>query len=135
MLAICIREEAKRKVFTGYPYLGFHTSGYRLQVPMSFHVVSPNLIHFSRSASILTTFYWFLYYVPRFWQFLCSGLLYWPPIFTLFIFQAASGTPVMLLPLTDSGFGTQLPPKIGSLEKTFLLAPLPKSIFTRSRLL
>ena len=40
-----------------------------------------------------------------------------------FIFRAVCGTPVVLLPLTGSGFGMQLPSKIGPLAKTFLLAP------------
>ena len=48
---------------------------------------------------------------------------YAPGFFTLFIFQAAGGTPVILLPSRGSGFRTQLPPKIGSLVENFLLAP------------
>ena len=44
-------------------------------------------------------------------------------IFAPFILLASCGTPVMLLPLRGGGFGTQLPPKIGSPAKAFLLAP------------
>ena len=132
-----VREEAKRKVFTQNPKCGFHTSGYGLQVPIIFHVVLvgshyPFKRHrvpiFSQiwlvlidSHLFLPIFFQFLYYVPQFWQFF--GLLYWPPVFALFIFRAACGTRVVLLSLRGGSFGMQLPPKIGSLAKTFLLAP------------
>ena len=110
-----------------------------LQIPIIFHVVSvgshypfkrhrvphflPNVTHFSRLTPIFAHIFPVLYHSPQFWQFLCFGLLYWPPSFSLFIFRVACGTPVMLLSLRSSGFRTQLPPKIGSLAKTFLLAP------------
>ena len=58
----------------------------------------------------------------NFGSFYASGFFI-DPQYLLFIFRTACGTPVMLLSLRGSGFGTQLPPKIGSLAKTFLLAP------------
>ena len=39
----------------------------------------------------------------------------------------------MLLSLTGSVFGTQLPPKIGSLAKTFLLVPFLKKTIVQRR--
>ena len=47
--------------------------------------------------------------------------------------RAACGTPVMLLTRRGSGFGTQLPPEIGSLAKTFLLAPSPRASWDKSQ--
>ena len=81
----------------------------------------PNHIHFSPFTPIFTHIFPVFDYVPHLWQFLCFGLFNDPPVFALFIFWAACRTPVMLLSLRGRGFGTQPPPKIGSIAKTFLL--------------
>ena len=81
-----------------------------------------NFTYFSRFTPIFT------HIIPLF--ILCTPILavvmlrafLLNPIFAIFIFRAACGTPVMLLSLTCCGVGTQLPPKIGSLAKSFLLA-------------
>ena len=59
---------------------------------------------------------------PTFGSFYASIFFIDLQLVAYFIFRAACGTPVMLLSLRGSGFGTQLPPKIGSPAKTFLLA-------------
>ena len=82
---------------------------------------------FSQISLILVDFHPFLPHIFPVFA-LCT------PIFADFMLQASlltlsfcsfylSGTPVMLLSSRGSGFGTQLPPKVGSLVETFLLAP------------
>ena len=128
----------KERFFTQDPYCRFHASGYRLQVPIIFHVVlvgsnypfkrhqvphfPQNLTHFSRFTPIFThIFPVFVLYTPILTVFYIS-IFSIDPQFSLFYVRAACGNPVMLLPLRGSGFGIHLPPKIGSLGKTFLLA-------------
>ena len=82
----------------------------------------PNLTHFSRLTPIFTSIFpVFVLCTPILAAFMLRASLL-TPIFALFFIRAACGTPVMLLLLRDNGFRTQLPPKIGSLAKTFLLA-------------
>ena len=75
---------------------------------------------FSQISLILVDKHQFL---PIFFQF-CTMYPFIDPQFLLFLFfQAACGTPVILLPLRGGGFRKQLPPKLNPWQKPFFWSP------------
>ena len=132
-------KQFKRKVFTRDPKCRFHTSSYGLQVPIISMMCRVGPITLSKGTgfpffpkshsfySIYTYFYpyfsSFCTMYPNFGSFMLRASLLTPNFCFFFIFRTACGTPVVLQSLRGSSFGTQLPPKIGSLARTFLLAP------------
>ena len=100
--------------------VGLHNPFNRHRVP---HFL-PNLTHFSRFTPILLNFSSFSTIYPNFCPFCALGYLIdlQPPVLAIYILQATCNTLVMGLSSRGGGFGTELPLKIGSLAKTFLLS-------------
>ena len=97
--------------------IGSHYPFNKHQVPHFF----PLLTHLKRFTTTFTAKLFQFTIYPNFCSF-CFGQLYWPQ-FCFFILPVTCSTLVMGLSLRGNDFSTQLPLKIGSLAKTFLLAP------------